>query len=93
MGTYHIGEALKHLTTHSRLKNGLRTAQLDVVWEKIIGKTIAKYTDKIEIIQQTLFVTTSVGPLKNELHFQKELIIRRINEEFGETVITKMVIK
>jgi hypothetical protein len=93
MGTYHIGDALKTITKAGRLKNGLRSAQIDAVWEKIIGKTISNYTNKIEIINQTLFVSTNVGALKNELHFQKELIIKRINEEFGENVITNLVIK
>ena len=93
MGTYHIGDALKTVVGKSRLKNGLRTARIEVVWENIIGKTISKYTDKIEIINQTLFISTNVGALKNELHFQRELIIQRINEEFGEKVISNIVIK
>jgi hypothetical protein len=59
----------------------------------MMGQTIGRYTDKIEIINQTLFVTTAVGALKNELHFQKELIIRRLNEELGETVVTNLVIR
>ncbi len=88
-----IGDTLKTLSNTGRLKNGLRTAQLDAVWEKVIGTTISKYTDKIEIINQTLFITTTVGALKNELHFQKTLIIQRLNEEFGETVVTNLVIR
>jgi predicted nucleic acid-binding Zn ribbon protein len=93
MALTHIGDALKSLSNTGRLKNGLRTAQLDTIWEKMMGQTIGRYTDKIEIINQTLFVTTAVGALKNELHFQKELIIRRLNEELGETVVTNLVIR
>ena len=58
-----------------------------------MGKTIAKYTDKIQIINTTLFVTTNVAPLKNELLFQKEKIIERVNELMGEVVIKDVVIK
>ena len=58
-----------------------------------MGKTIAKYTDKIEIINNTLFIRTSVGPLKNELMFQKQQIIDRVNETFGENVISNVVIQ
>lgn len=93
MALSHIGDALKNISTTGRLKNGLRTAQLSAVWENMMGTTIAKYTDKIEIINQTLFVSTTVGALKNELHFQKELIIKRLNEEFGDTVVTSLVIR
>lgn len=93
MGTYHIGDALKEIVSKSKLKNGLRAAQIDEIWETVMGKTIAKYTEKLEIVNNTLFITTHVGALKNELHFQKELIIERVNESFKEKVITKIVIK
>ena len=83
---------MKGFINKSRLKNGIRAVQVEEVWEKLMGKTIAKYTDKIEIIQQTLFIHTNVGPLKQELQYQKAQIIERINEAFGEKVITQVVI-
>jgi len=92
MGEYSIGDAMKGFINKSRLKNGIRAVQVEEVWEKLMGKTIAKYTDKIEIIQQTLFIHTNVGPLKQELQYQKAQIIERINEAFGEKVITQVVI-
>jgi predicted nucleic acid-binding Zn ribbon protein len=61
-------------------------------WEKIMGKTIANYTDKIEIRNKTLFIYTTVAPLKNELVFQKELIIQRVNEQIGADSITEVVV-
>jgi predicted nucleic acid-binding Zn ribbon protein len=93
MGLISIGDALKDIVKKSRLKNGLRAAAIEEVWEKIMGKTVAKYTNKIQIINQKLFITTHVAALKNELHFQKDLIKQRINEEFGETVITDIIIQ
>jgi len=93
MAQLHIGDALKAFLDKSRLKNGVRAVQIEEVWEKVMGKTIAKYTDKIEIIGHKLFIHSSVGPLKNELQFQKTKIIERINEIMGEKVITEVVIK
>ena len=58
-----------------------------------MGKTIANYTDKIEIINSTLFISTTVAPLKNELIYQKTKIIERVNEELGEKVIKEVVVK
>ncbi len=93
MSEYHIGDALKGFINKSKLRNGLLAVQIEEVWEKLMGKTIAKYTDKIEIIHQTLFIHTAVGPLKNELLFQKKLIIERVNEAFDEKVISDVVIQ
>ena len=58
----------------------------------IMGEVIAKYTSKLQIINQKLFITTTNGPLKNELMFQKQLIIERINEKMGQGTITEVVI-
>lgn len=88
-----IGEALKEFLKKSRLKNGVQAVQVEEAWEKIMGKTIASYTDKIEIIKSTLFISTTVAPLKNELVYQKEKIIERVNEALGERVITEVVVK
>ncbi len=93
MAQLHIGDALKFFLDKSKLKNGVRAVQIEEVWEKVMGKTIAKYTDKIEIINGKLFIHSSVGPLKNELQFQKIKIIERINEIMGEKVISEVVIK
>lgn len=88
-----ISEAIKQFLKTSRLKGGIQALQIEDVWEKIMGKTIAKYTDKIEIINNTLFISSSVAPLKNELLYQKEKIIERVNEALGEKIIKEVVIK
>jgi predicted nucleic acid-binding Zn ribbon protein len=63
------------------------------VWEEVMGKTIAKYTENIKVINKTLFVTTNVAPLKQELIYQKEKIKLRVNEALGEKVIDEIVIQ
>ena len=76
----------------SRLKGSIQALQIDEIWEKLMGKTIARYTDKINIHGSTLYITTSVAPLKQELSYQKEKIIYRVNEALGEKVINTVVI-
>ena len=93
MSEFHIGDAIRGFLHKSNLRNGIRAVQIEEVWEQLMGKTIARYTDKIQIIHQKLFIHTSVGPLKNELLYQKEQIIQRVNEAFGEKVITEVIIK
>lgn len=67
--------------------------QIEDVWEQIMGKTVARYTDKIKIHGQTLYIDTAVAPLRQELLYQKETIVRRVNEALGEVVIKEVVIK
>ena len=93
MGEYSMQQAIQQFLSKSRLKGELQALRIDEVWEKIMGKTIAKYTDKIQIINQTLFISSTVAPLKNELLYQKEKIIELVNEALGEKVIKEVVIK
>lgn len=93
MSQMHIGQALKDFLNKSNLKNGLRAVEIEGVWEEVMGKTIARYTDKIQIIKTTLFIYTSVAALKQELVYQKLKIIERINEALHEQVITDVIIK
>ncbi len=92
MGEYSLGEAIKEFLSKSKLKSYVQAVQIEEVWEQIMGKTIAKYTDKIVIQGDKLIITTYVAPLKQELVYQKETIILRVNEALGEKVVKEVVI-
>jgi predicted nucleic acid-binding Zn ribbon protein len=93
MGQYKIGDAIKQFLNQSRLKGDIQGLQVNDVWEKVMGKTIARYTDELKVINRTLFIKTSVAPLKQELLYQKEKIKLRVNEALGEKVIDEIVIQ
>lgn len=93
MGQYSIGEAIKQFLRSSRINGDIQALQIEDVWETIMGKTVAKYTDKLKIINKTLYITTTVAPLKHELLYQKELIKQRVNEALGAGIITDVVIQ
>ncbi len=93
MAEISMAEALQQFLKKSKLKTGIQAMQIEDVWEKIMGKTVAKYTDKLQIVGSTLFVNTVVAPLKNELLYQKEKIIEMVNLELGEKIIKDVVIK
>lgn len=87
-----MGDALRQFLRQSKLNGSIQALQIEEIWEKLMGKTIAKYTDKINIHGTTLYISTTVAPLKQELLYQKEKIIQRVNEALGERVIREVVI-
>src|SRR5215203_329129 len=93
MAQYSIGDAIKKFLNESRIKGGIQALQIEDVWEKAMGKTIARYTENLKVINRTLFVTTNVAPLKQELLYQKEKIKLRVNEALGDKVIDEIVIQ
>jgi hypothetical protein len=93
MAEANLGEALKAYLEKSRIKSGVKALQIKDAWEQIMGKTVAKYTDKIQVVNKTLFVQTAIGPLKQELSYQKKTIVDRVNELLGPGTIEDVVIK
>ena len=93
MAEFSLQEALREFLRKSRLKTGIQAVQIEEIWEELMGTTIAKYTDSIKIIGHSLFISTTVAPLRNELLYQKEIIIERVNEALGEKVVKEVVIK
>jgi predicted nucleic acid-binding Zn ribbon protein len=93
MGQYSIGDAIRQYLKQSRIKGDIQALQIHEVWEKVMGKTIARYTTNLKVINKTLFITTNVAPLKQELLYQKEKIKLRVNEALGEKVIEDVVIQ
>jgi predicted nucleic acid-binding Zn ribbon protein len=93
MAQYSIGEAIQHFLKQSRMKNDIQALRIEELWEKLMGKTIARYTESIKIANRTLFITTNVAPLKQELLYQKEQIKLRVNEALGANDIQEVVIQ
>ena len=93
MGEYSIGDAIQKFLDQSRIKGSIQALQIGDAWEDIMGKTVARYTEDIRIINHTLFITTHVAPLKQELTYQKEKIKLRVNEALGKNVIKEIIIK
>lgn len=93
MGEFSISEAMQEFLKGSRIKGGIQALQIEDVWEEIMGKTIARYTDKLQIIGDKLIITTNVAPLKNELKYQKEKIRQRVNEALGQKVVGEVIIQ
>jgi hypothetical protein len=85
MSEYSIGDALKQFLNQSRLKGSIMAFKIDEAWEQIMRKTIARYTDKIEIHGQTLYVTTNVAPLKQELLYKKTASLNLSMRRSGKT--------
>ena len=93
MGEFSIGQAMQEFLKGSRLRGGIQALQIGEVWEDIMGKTIARYTDKLQIIGDKLIISTQVAPLRKELLYQKEKIRQRVNEALQQRVINEVIIQ
>jgi predicted nucleic acid-binding Zn ribbon protein len=58
----------------------------------MMGSTIARYTQEVKLVEHTLVIKTQVAALKNELQMNKKIIIQKVNEHLGETIVREVII-
>ena len=92
MGEFSMRDAIQQFLNKSHIKGSIQALQIEDVWEEIMGKTVARYTDKLQIISDRLIITTKVAPLKHELIYQKEKIKLRVNEALGKNIINEVIV-
>jgi len=88
-----IDEVLKNLVGNYKHKSKLYRNKLETTWESQMGTTISKYTSRISVRNNKLFITIDSAPLKQELSFSKDKIKKLMNEELGENYILEVVIR
>ena len=93
MGEFSMRDAIQKFLDQSRIKGDIQALQIEDVWAEIMGKTVARYTDKLQITGDRLIITTQVAPLRHELIYQKEKIRQRVNEALGKNVIREIIVQ
>lgn len=92
-GISSIGDALREYMNKSRFKPRMMELRIQENWEQLMGKTIARYTESIQLIDSKLIITTNVAPLKQELNYAKEKIIKLVNEMLGEIAVREVIVR
>ncbi|MFN0274898.1 MAG: DUF721 domain-containing protein [Chitinophagales bacterium] len=88
-----VGSAIKDFLKAFHLENKVHEVQVKDLWMKVMGKTIAHYTSDIKLKDGRLYIFLTSAPLKQDLNFNKENIMERLNEEMGERVVKEVIIR
>ena len=84
-----ISEYLKAL----RIDGKIKKVSLISSYEKIVGKTISKATKNIFFKGSTLVIELNSSVVRNELAMHKEKLINLLNEEAGENIVERVLLK
>lgn len=93
MNELHISEIIQKITKKYNLQYGLNKIEARQAWHTVMGKTISKHTDSVELKDGTLYVELSSAALRQELYYGKEKIIHLINEEMRSKAVSEVVLK
>lgn len=87
-----LSDILGEFSEQKKIKIPLQEARIVNLWKPLMGELINRYTEKIFVKNQVLFIQVQPSALKNELLYLQDQIIEKINKEVGEEAIKKMVL-
>ncbi len=91
--TQGLADLIKAMKKAYGLENKLSQASIANNWEKIVGKSVANYTEKLYFKDRVLFIHLSHPILRHELSGQREKLRQRLNEEFRGDFIQEIILK
>lgn len=91
--TESLSSVLKNYVRENNLERKMNELDLIKSWEKVMGKTVSRYTKNLYIQNSTLFVETTSPIVRNELLMMKEEIRVRLNEVVGEELIKTIIFR
>jgi len=86
-----LKDAFKSMLETYKIDSKFKEAQVVNEWGKIVGKPIADRTSKLFFKDSKLIVELSSAPLKHELNYSKDKIIKLFEERFEPGIIKEIV--
>ena len=91
--TQTIASVIRDYLKEAQIEGKLKEVQVVNSWEELVGKTIARRTNKIYIKNGKLYLHMNSSIVKNELLMHRECIIERINTNAGEEIVKEIVLR
>lgn len=87
-----VGEAIRDLLNSYKLTTKFDEANLLNSWERLVGKPIARQTRKLYIRNKVLFVELTSPTMRHDFALNKKKVLDVLKQEFGENVISEIVV-
>ncbi|MDD2380839.1 MAG: DUF721 domain-containing protein [Mariniphaga sp.] len=91
--TQSLREVLHECLQSMNMETKLREVSVVQMWEPLLGKTIGRYTKNIYLSKGILYVELTSPVVKNELFLMREEIRNRLNDQAGEEIVKKIVMR
>lgn len=90
--TLSVGEIIRRAMEQTGSMDTYMQQQACFIWPDIVGPAINQATIRRWVNGSELHVCLSSAPLKNEVMFLSDQIIKMLNKNLGQNVITKIII-
>lgn len=84
-------QAVNDLITHYQLQTQFTVLDIKDAWRTILGDSVARRTQQLQVKGTTIYVQLESAALKNELLMRKTFILQKLNLHTGENPIEELV--
>ena len=85
-----VKNVIDKILLNKKLNHGLLELRIKDAWKNVMGKNVNTYTTNIKLNKEIIFVKLSSAPLKNELVYRSDTIIKLLNNELGQEKIKEI---
>ena len=86
-----VSSIVKEIINQDQLINGINNVKVINSCKKIFGKNIINYIETIKFKNGDLYIKLKSAPLRNELNFKKEILLKNINTDLKEKIVQKII--
>ncbi|MGY0408437.1 MAG: DUF721 domain-containing protein [Polaribacter sp.] len=90
--SFSVKDLMQFFIKENNLSKGMQKIRVKETWNKMMGPGVAAHTTSVRLQNNTLFIHLSSSVLREELSYGKEKIIKMMNEELGDEVISKLLL-
>ena len=91
--TQPIGAVLDEFFKRPFVARKLAEGHISDYWRAVVGEHIAKLTTDITLINNILYVRMSSGVVRQEIFFQRDAIMQRLNERAGMQLVNVIIVR
>ena len=89
---FSLQDLMKDVIKENNLTKGMHQLSVKDAWAKLMGNGVVSYTESVELQNKTLIVKLKSSVLREELTYGKEKIVKMMNEELGENLISRIML-
>lgn len=85
-----LGDIIQKMVDATGLRPQYSRRSVEAAWPDVVGPHIAAYTGRVYVKDRTLYVHIVSAPLKEEMTYLHDLLVRQLNEAAGADVISNI---
>lgn len=87
-----LKEAMENLVDRYGLREKLDEQSVASLWDDLAGGMVARHTVAIRLRKGKLYIKVDSAPLREELTYMREALMKTINQRLGREVVQKILL-